>query len=210
MDVTGIAVNDILTLSFEGRWVSGLPLLVSRHGTAASETSSVSPFPETWGTPGAANSVTVAAAPPTVDALMHSPAVPTSSQPVIITARVTSADALTSVMLNDRVDTVTGTGTYTQTAMNDSGTGSDAVASDGIWSVTLAPRRWSHHPVFCQGHCGQINECPRHPLRVAGVNGTTLEEQERPAMYIVDNSPATTVPGISSQRFILSCGRGIP
>ncbi len=207
VDVTGIAANDILTLTFDARWVSGLPLLVTQTWDRSFGRVWRLPVPNSLGTPGAPNSRLLPFPAPTVDGLRHTPAVPSSTQPVLVTARVTSSAALSSVSLRERVDTVAGNGAYSTTAMNDSGTGGDSVAGDGIWSATVPARADGTITQFfveATAINGQASECPRDGAGVARINGSVLEVPRRPAMWIVDNSPPSTQPGILSERHIFS------
>ncbi|HEX2749117.1 MAG TPA: lamin tail domain-containing protein, partial [Verrucomicrobiales bacterium] len=192
VDVVGIQSGDVLTLSFQGRWISGLPLMVAQTWDRSFGKVFRFPVPNNLGTPGAVNSRVIPAAAPVVDNMKHSPVVPTSSQPVVVSARVASTAPLVSVSLMDRIDNVSGNGTWNTTAMNDGGTGGDLVAGDGIWSATVLARGDSTITQFyITASNGQTNECPR--------NGAS-----RPGMWIVDNSPPTPVPGTLVQRFILS------
>lgn len=193
-DVTGIAANDVLTLSFEGRWVQGLPLMVAQTWDRSFGRVFRFPIPNNLGTPGAVNSRSRAVPAPTVDAMTHFPVVPTSSQPVVVTARVASATPLTAVSVIHRQDTVAGNGAWTTLAMNDGGTGGDALAGDGVWSATVPARingAITQFYIRATAANGQENECPRQGVR-------------RPGMWIVSNTPASTAPGILIQRNIIS------
>ena len=83
VDVTDIAKDDILTLTFQARWISGMPLLVAQTWDRSFGKVFRLPIPNNLGTPGAANSTRRAAAParPSINSPIF-PAVPTSSQPV--------------------------------------------------------------------------------------------------------------------------------
>lgn len=210
VDVTGIAGSvaapGTYTLSFEGRWVSGMPLLVAQTWDRSFGRVFRFPVPNNLGTPGVANSRVAAAPVPTVDELMHAPAVPTSTQPVTVTARVSSVDPLVTVTLWERLDTTTGNATWNGLAMNDAGTGGDAKAGDGLWTGTIPARA---DGTIVQFHvrastAAQTNDSPRDPRGVTGVNGSVLAVPQRPAMYIVDNSPPVAAPGLNMQRFVLS------
>ncbi|HWB05678.1 MAG TPA: lamin tail domain-containing protein [Verrucomicrobiales bacterium] len=192
VDVIGIVAGDTLTFSFNGRWVSGMPLVVVQTWDRSFGKVFRLPIPNNLGTPGAANTKAIPSAAPVVDNIKHAPPVPTSTQSVIVSARVSSPTALTSVSLVERIDNVSGNGTWNTTAMNDSGTGGDAVAGDGIWSATVLQRGdGTITQFYVTASNGQTNECPR--------SGAT-----RPAMWIVDNSPPTGTPGTLIQRFIIS------
>ena len=194
VDCTGIAKDNILTLTFQARWISGLPLLIAQTWDRSFGTVFRLPIPNNLGTPGAANSARRATAPPTVDQLAHSPVVPTSTQTVVVTARVASAAGAPTVELVRRVDTVAGNAAWTTQPMADNGAGGDAVAGDGIFSATVPAQTDAtiiQFYVRATAPGGATNELPR--------NGET-----RPAMWIVDNSPPTGRPGTVVHRFVLS------
>ena len=91
--------------------------------------------------------------------------------------------------------------------MNDSGTGVDAVAGDGIWSASVAAKgdgTITQFYVRATANNGQFNDLPRNALGVAAVNGSVIQVPARPAMWIVDNSPPATAPGILTERYILA------
>ncbi len=207
VDVPSITANTNYTFSFEARWVSGMPLMVAQTWDRSFGKVFRFPVPNNLGTPGGANSRLIAAPAPTVDSLTHSPTVPTSTQPVVVTARVSSSAPLTSVTLFERTDQVAGGGAYNPLAMNDSGTGADSVAGDGIWSASVAAKAdgtITHFYVRATATNGQFNDLPRNALGVAPVNGTVIEVPARPAMWIVDNTPPASAPGILTERYILT------
>jgi hypothetical protein len=207
VDVTAIQLNDTLTFSCQARWVSGMPLLVVQTWDRSFGKVLRLPIPNNLGTPGAANSVAAPAAAPTVDGIRHSPPVPTSSQPVVVTARVSSSTAIGSVALRERLDSVAGNAAWNTLAMNDSGSGGDDAAGDGIWSVSVPPRADGSITQFyvrATAVNGQVNECPRGAEGVTGVNGSVLGAYGKPAMWIVDNSPPSTQPGTLIERYVFS------
>lgn len=189
VDVTQISDNDTLTLTFDGRWVSG-------KGTVIFETWDRSfggvfflPIPKNLGTPGAANSAAISNAAPVISGLIHSPAVPTSSDPVLVTARVSGAS---TVNLRHRLDNSSGAGTYATTAMNDNGTGGDQRANDGIFTTTLTQYQ-------------SDNAIVQFYVEATSPGGATRQPPvapERPAMWVVDN---TNHPSdLRTQRFVIS------
>ncbi len=194
VDVIGIIPNDTLTLTFDARWVSGTSVMIAQTWDRSFGKVFRFPIPNNLGTPGAVNSRAVAAAAPTVDQMRHSPVVPRSTEPVVVTAKVSSATPLASVSLIERIDNVTASNTWNTMAMNDSGTGGDAVAGDGVWSATVAARGdgvITQFYIQATATNGQINQCPR--------NGVA-----RPGLWIVDNSPPSTAPGLLTHRYVLS------
>jgi hypothetical protein len=194
VDCTAIARNDILTLTFQARWISGMPLLVAQTWDRSFGTVFRLPIPNNLGTPGAANSARRPATAPTVDQITHSPVVPSSSQPVVVTAKIASAGGAPTVELVRRLDNINANAAWTTLPMNDTGSGGDATAGDGVFSATVpaqADGAIIQFYVRATAPGGEINEAPR--------NGAT-----RPAMWIVDNSPPTSRPGTVVHRFIIS------
>ncbi len=194
VDCTAIARNDVLTLTFQARWISGLPLLVAQTWDRSFGTLFRLPIPHNLGTPGAPNSARRATAPPTVDQLKHSPAVPTPSQPIIVTARVASPAGQPTVELVRRQDNINGNAAWTTQVMNDAGIDGDALAGDGIFSATVpaqANNVITQFYVRATAPGGETNELPRNGAR-------------RPAMWIVDSSLPTARPGTVVHRFVIS------
>ena len=207
VDIPSLTANTNYTLSFEARWVSGMPLMVAQTWDRSFGKVFRFSVPNNLGTPGSVNSRVIAAPAPTADSLTHFPVVPTSAQAVTVTAKVTSAAPLTSVNLFERTDLLAGGGTFNSVPMNDSGTGVDAVSGDGIWSASVAAKgdgTITQFYVRATSNNGQFNDLPRNALGVAAVNGSVLQVPARPAMWIVDNSPPATAPGILTERYILA------
>lgn len=87
------------------------------------------------GTPGAINSVTAADIAPLIGEVGHFPLVPTSGDPVYVTARITDDHAaLAATTLQWRVD---GGATFQTVVMADDGLHGDSLAADGIFGATL-------------------------------------------------------------------------
>ena len=194
VDLTGLLPNDVLTLTFEGRWLYGMPLMVAQTWDRSFGKLFRFPVPNNLGTPGAANSRGIAAPAPEVDFMKHSPPVPTSTQPVVVSARVSSATPLGAVSLLQRLDSTNINAAWTTLAMNDGGTNGDVLAGDGIWSATVPARANAAITQFyikAAAANGQENECPRQ--------GAT-----RPGMWIVANTVPSVLPGTLIQRNIIS------
>ena len=142
LQVDAMNGGDELTYEFQARWVMGKPRLIVK----TFEDSFVGTFrleiPNDLGTPGAANSILAASPPTGLGQLQHSPAVPSTADNVRISARVASAPAPTSMEIVYRQDTSGGNGTWQTTAMNDSGTGGDTSAGDGIWSGQITDQKF--------------------------------------------------------------------
>jgi hypothetical protein len=95
------------------------------------------PSRPTNGTPGRANSVFTNNIPPLILGATHSPIVPRSSDPILVTARLVdeSAGGL-SVALFYRISSLVPPA-FSSTNMNDAGVNGDAAANDGLYSVAL-------------------------------------------------------------------------
>ena len=126
-----------MTLRTRARWLAGWPEVLLRTRGGGLELTARLPVPKNLGTPGMANSRKVANAGPSIDLVRHTPAVPAANQSVVVTARVSDPEGLSSVSLRFRTGD---TGNFSSSAMRDDGTGGDAVAGDGIWSGTLVGR----------------------------------------------------------------------
>jgi hypothetical protein len=192
IDVTQIAQNNNLTFSCDARWISGKPTLVVYTWDRSFGDVLHLPVPPNLGTAGAANSSALASPAPTVASLRHSPAVPLTSEPVTITARVNSATALTSVNVHHRPDSANNTGSYQTTAMNDSGTNGDDRAGDGIYSATLTQYQ-------------SDNQIVQFYVQANSAGGSSIAPglaPEKPAMWVVDNSVIST--DLRLQRFVVS------
>jgi len=104
-------------------------------------------------TPGQENSIHVANAPPQIRQVKHSPKSPSSVDAVVITAKITDSDGVSSVSLMYQIvepgsyitkSDPTYETSWTTLTMTDDGSGSDALAGDSIYSVVL--------PVSIQQH----------------------------------------------------------
>lgn len=148
-------------------------------------------------TPGAVNGNTrpLAQTPPAVEFVSHVPQQPTSGQPVVVTAKLADPDGVTGATLTYQLvdpgsyirltDAAYAT-SWTGLAMNDSGTGGDAAAGDGIWSVTVpgtfqTHRRLVRYRVTATDGLGNSQRFP-------------YEEDEQPnfAWFCYDGIPAWT------------------
>ncbi len=193
IDVTGMNQNDQLTFSCEARWVSGKPTLVVNTWDRSFGGVVHLPVPQNLGSAGAANGSALASPAPTVSELRHSPPVPTSSDPVVITARVASATPLTAVNVHHRPDSgSSNSGAFSTTAMNDSGLAGDELAGDGVYSATLTQYQ-------------SDNQVVQFYVRAAAAGGESILPglaPGRPAMWVVDNSNLPT--DLRLQRFVVS------
>ncbi len=192
IDVTQISRSDNLTFTCQARWISGKPTLVVNTWDRSFGGVIYLPLPKNLGSAGSANGNLINSPAPTVSQLKHSPAVPTSSDPVIITAKVKSAGPLTSVNVHHRRDTSGGNGSYQTTAMNDQGLNGDEVAGDGTYSASLTQYQ-------------SDNTIVQFYVRAVSSGRATISPgpaPELPAMWVVDNS---NVPNdLRVQRFVIS------
>jgi hypothetical protein len=125
------------TIRARVRWLAGWPEVLFRTRGGGIEMTARMTVPKNLGTPGLPNSRLVSNTGPAIYAVNHSPAVPDVNQPVVVTARVSDPDGISSVSLRFRT---ADTGAYSSIAMRDDGLAGDAVAGDGLWSATLAGR----------------------------------------------------------------------
>ena len=180
IDMTsGIRRNDDATIRFKAKWVRGNPRLIAWTWDKSLAGSFLIEIPENLGTPGKRNSIFQAEPPPQVDGILHSPAVPTSSQSVRVTARVTSADPLDVVRLRHRADSSNLGGTWKSKTMYDNGiSGGDEVANDGVFTATLTEYRTNGRKVqfYVEAEAGNGSKYMQPKL------GPDL-----PALYVVDN-----------------------
>lgn len=133
----GLNDGSRMTLRVRARWQAGWPEVLFRTRGGGFEMTARLQVPRNLGTPGLPNSRKVNNAGPSIDLVRHTPAVPPAGQPVVVTARVSDPDGLSSVSLRFRT---VETAAFSSVAMRDDGTGGDALAGDGIWSGTLNGR----------------------------------------------------------------------
>ena len=190
IDVIDIEDNDNLTFTFQARWISGKPTLNVQTWDRSFGGTVYLPVPKNLGTPGAANSAAINLAAPTVSGLIHSPPVPTSSDPVRITVEASGAD---SVTLRHRLDTTAGNGIWNTTTMLDDGiSGGDETANDGIYSASLTNYQ-------------SDNSIVQFYVEATSAGGTSISPKlapEKPAMWVVDNTNHPT--DLRLQRFVIS------
>jgi len=193
IDVLGLTAGRTYTLTFEARWISGKNRLIVQTWDHSFGAALLIPMPNALGTAGAANSRLAEAPLPQVDSVLHSPAVPKAADTVTVTARVASAQPLSTVEVVHRVDDSNNSGSWVATAMHDDGTGGDAVADDGIFTAAIT----SH----------QVNgRVVQFYVRATTDGGAAMvaprEGAARPAMWVVDNR--TVDDRLRRQRFVVS------
>lgn len=123
-----------VTIRANVRWLKGSSQLLLRLRGNWLECAANLTLPPNPGTPGARNSRFITNAPPAIADVQHSPVLPAANQGIVVTARAVDADGLASLQLQYRLDP---NSSYTTVPMNDTGTGGDAVAGDGIYSATI-------------------------------------------------------------------------
>ncbi len=123
-----------VTIQAAVRWLSGHPEILFRLRGNWLECAGEMALPVRPGTPGAVNSRYAVNAPPAITDVQHSPVLPVAGQPFIVTARAQDPDGVNALSLYYRLDP---SPTYSIVAMNDNGTGGDAVAKDGLFTATI-------------------------------------------------------------------------
>ncbi|MFL2451842.1 MAG: lamin tail domain-containing protein [Verrucomicrobiales bacterium] len=191
IQVNALNRNDELTLKFKARWVKGKPRIVFKTFEDSFVSTFRLPISNNLGSPGSANGALVSAAPPALSSLSHKPAVPKSNEPVTVSALV-SGDA-DSVKLIYRQDSSSNDREWKSVNMNDSGSGGDSNARDGIWSAQILDQ-------------GVDNRIVQFYISATSSNGQKITLPSRapeiPAMYVVDNDEITT--DVTSYRWIVS------
>lgn len=122
------------TIRAKVRWLSGWPELLFRVRGNWIEMPVRMDIPRNLGTPGVANSRWVNNAGPAIYDATHTPALPSTNEPVVVTCRVSDADGVAPPQLRFRIDPDS---TYTTVLMRDDGVLDDALAGDGIYSATI-------------------------------------------------------------------------
>jgi len=119
---------------YRARWLRGYNLIMTRtHGHGVARSSPIA-VPERLGSPGAVNTVYRENIGPVYRDLDQDPAAPGANQPVTVTCRIADSDGVSSAVIHYRLDT---SSTYSQSPMNDDGTGEDETAGDGIWTGVI-------------------------------------------------------------------------
>jgi len=136
------------------------------------------------GTPGAPNSVATNAVAPFITGVKHAPAIPRSTDSVVITAQILATSAGTpTVTLHYRVD---GAAAFSAVTMADDGRHGDGVAGDGSFGAVLPTqpdKTVVEFYVAAQDAAGLTRTWPA-PTDDAGTQGAN-------ALYQVDNSVDT-------------------
>lgn len=104
--------------------------------------------PSVGPTPGKVNAAYTSNAPPQIRQVKHTPEMPSSGMPVLITAKVTDPDGVASVLLEYQIvnpgnyidildPAYTNAANWMKVSMNDEGKDGDAIAGDSIYTVTI-------------------------------------------------------------------------
>lgn len=143
----------LVSLRAKAKWLRGNPeLLLRLHGSATEAYGSMA-LPRKLGSPGLPNSRRVANAGPAIYDVKHTPVLPATSQPVVVTARATDPQGIAALTLRYRIDP---TPTYTDVLMVDDGTSGDDIANDGIYSGTIPGQpSGTMVPFYVQGRDNQ-------------------------------------------------------
>lgn len=192
-DVPFASTSATYGITFEARWVTGSSRLVMSSWDRTWGHTFAVPVPNGLGTPGAVNSRAAALAAPEIWSMLHSPSVPKVSDNVVITARVSSSLPLSAVSVVHRLDVLTGDGAWTTSAMNDAGTGGDAVSGDGIYSATISA--YKTEGAIAQFYIQASATGGGTATYPAG--GATL-----PGLWIVDSTPVSS--DLLVERFVVA------
>ena len=194
IDAPAMQKGDQLELKFDAKWVSGTPRLIAHTWDYSLCPSFLIDVPANLGTPGRANSRATSTPPPQVDNLLHSPAVPRSTDVVKVTVQVKSVLPLgpNSVQLVHRLDNENGDGAWATKPMFDDGSNGDLVAGDGIYTALLPEYRASGNIV-------------QFYVRAAVAGGSCILPRggaTLPAMFVMDDQPVPR--DLRPERFVLS------
>ncbi len=131
------------SVTFRGwaRWIRGSRYLLLRTSREQSPVQPPRPahafeldVPFNLGTPGQQNSTFVPNRAPDILDVQHSPVMPISGEPIVVTARITDIDGVVMATLSYRSE---GSGAFTSVEMVDDGSEDDAVAGDGLFTATI-------------------------------------------------------------------------
>ena len=132
-----LAAGGTATLRLKARWLRGWPEVLMRLRGNWLEVTGALPLPANLGTPGQRNSRYLPSVGPAIYEIQHAPALPSATQPVVVTARFHDFKGFQPTLLW-RVDVGNNPApSYTVVPMVDDGTGGDALAQDGLFSATI-------------------------------------------------------------------------
>ena len=160
LNTNSMAGGDTATLRYKARWLRGWPEVLLRLNGNWLEATAAMPVPANLGTPGGPNSQYAGNAGPAIYNVTHTPSVPAANQAVVVTAQAHDPDGIQSLMLYYRLDPAT---TYTAVAMNDKGTGGDAIAGDGVYSATIPGQAANQIAAFYIAAADKLGAAARFP-----------------------------------------------
>jgi hypothetical protein len=129
-----IPPGSLVSFRAKAKWLHGFPeILLRLHGSATEAFGRMS-LPRRIGSPGLQNSRRIANAGPAIYQVSHAPLLPAAGAPVVITARATDPQGVPTIRVRYRLDPETN---FVSVPMVDDGTGSDAIAHDGIYSAAM-------------------------------------------------------------------------
>ena len=167
-----LAAGQTATLRFKARWLHGWPEALLRLNGNWLEATGALPVPNNLGTPGMPNSQLVTNAGPAIYNVTHNPPVPAASQSVVVTAQAHDFSGVQNLTLYYRIDPAT---TYSSVPMNDGGTGSDAIAGDGVFSATIPGQAANTLVAFYIAATDSTSTASRFPAIRAGDNEPVRE-----------------------------------
>jgi len=127
--------GDVVTIRAKARWLRGCPnLVLNLEQPAWVEAAGRLAVPHNLGSPGLANTRRVANAGPAIWDVAHTPVLPQTNEPVLVTCRVDDPDGVGSVLLRYRVDPASALFTV---PMRDDGAAGDERAGDGVYTACL-------------------------------------------------------------------------
>ncbi len=132
-----LPVGSNAVISAHVRWLCGHTDILFRINGNYLEAVGHLDGPASPGTPGQANSRTVANTGPALEDVGHSPVLPGADEEVVVRARAADPDGITAVRLKYRIDPATA---YTTVTMHDDGTSGDDIGGDGIYAATMPGR----------------------------------------------------------------------
>ncbi len=132
--VSPLTPNSMISIKARIRWLSGSTNLIIRLGGNYAEFRVGIHTGMIHGTPNEQNTAFMGNSTPGIKEISHTPALPNSSETVLVTAKVFDYDGLSNVSLCYRIDPSTN---FSTVAMKDDGTGGDKYVKDGIYSALI-------------------------------------------------------------------------
>src|ERR1043166_7267233 len=153
------------------------------------------------GSPGVANSAFTSNLAPLILDVAHSPAVPKSSDPITITARLLDESAVLSPTLFYRVDVNPQTNPFLTLPMVDDGAHGDGVAGDGIFGAVIpAQANGTVLEFYVQARDAGAHTNTWPASVIAAADGTGPTGQVANALCQVDDNAANAFGGVPSMQ----------